>query len=143
MKMNERMIVLFVSLCIVAGCTQHQQVSPSATSGKPEYDAPSYVSEQKLVQSAIAKLEEAGLGPKYNVIQPFYAQTPSQMGEDFVGFTLGHPKPDSEGFVRLHCIVPVNSLRGSAGQPEELLGGSKKMFVRVDENGRVRGFKTE
>ena len=141
--MNEITAVLLVVLCIVAGCARPPSVSPSATSDKPEYDAPSYVPEQKLVQLAIAKLEAADLAPKYNVIRPFYTQTPSQMGEDFVGFTLGQPKPDSEGFVRLHCIVPVNSLRGSAGQPEELLDESKKVFVRLDENGKVRGFKTE
>ena len=141
--MNEKIAVLFALLCIVVGCTRHPVASQSATSGKPEYDAPSYVSEQKLVQSAIVKLEEAGLGPKYNIIQPFYAQTPSQMGEDFVGFTFGQPKPDAEGFVRLHCVVPANSLRGSVGEPEELLTSSKKVFVRVDDNGKVSGFKTE
>ena len=137
------MIVLLALLCVVAGCTQQLSESPSPTSGKPEYDAPSYVPEEKLVQLAIAKLEATGLGPKYNVIRSLYTQTPSQMGEGFVGFTFGQPKPDAQGFVRLRCIVPVNSLRGTAGQPEELRDENRKVFVRLDENGRVVGFKTE
>jgi hypothetical protein len=115
LKMKEQMTILLILLCVVAGCDRQSPMTPCATSGKPEYQAPSYVPEQKLVQLAIAKLEAAGLGPKYNVMRPFYAQTPSQMGEDFVGFTFGQAKPDSGGFVRLSCIVPVNSLMGSAG----------------------------
>jgi hypothetical protein len=141
--MNRRITVLLVVLCIVVGCAQQTPVFQPPTSSKPEYAAPSHVPQQKLISLAIAKVEAAGLGPKYNVIRPLYVQTPSQMGEDFVGFSLGQPKPDAEGFVRLRCVVPVNSLRGTAGQPEELLAESRKVFVRIDENGKVAGFKTE
>lgn len=139
--MNEKTTILLVLICGVVGCVQQPPESQSAS--KPVHDAPSYVSEQELVQTAIATLEAAGLVLKYNVIQPFYAQTPSQMGDDFVGFTLGPPRPDADGFVRLHCIIPVNSLRRTAGRPKELSDEDKKVFVRFDENGKVTGFKTD
>lgn len=130
----KQIITAILMLPLLVSC-QAQQMA------KPEYEV-SYVPRDKLVALAIATLEKAGLGPKYNVIKPFYVQTPSPMGEDFVGFTMGQPKPDGEGFVRLQCIVLVNSLRGTAGQPEELRNGARQVFVHLDKIGNVTGSKT-
>ncbi len=122
-------ILLLVALC------QAQSVE------KPIYQV-KYTPKESIISNAVAELEKAGLGPKYNVIQPFYIQTPSQMGNDFVGFTSGLAKPDTDGFVRLRCIIPVNSMSGATGKPEELWGDVKQIYVHLDEKGNVTGFKT-
>lgn len=109
--------------------------------GKPDYEV-SYVSQEKLVRLAVAKMKEAGLDAEYNVAKPLYAETPSQMGEAFVGFVTGKLRPDEQGFLRQQCIVPVNSLFGTAGKPEELGKDSRRVFVHLDKKGNVTGYRT-
>lgn len=110
------------------------------TNNKPAADL-SYTPQDRLIAKAIAALEKAGLGPKYNLLRPFYVRTQSQMGEDFVAFATGQHPPDDEGFIRVRCIVRVDSLRGTAGEHEELQEDGRQILVRLDRHGTVIGFR--
>lgn len=111
--------------------------------GKPAYQV-SYLPEKKLIGIALHKLKETGLDSKYDTERPFVLWTPSQMGDEFVGYALAAQRPNKEGYVEIRCLVEVNSIFGRVGSVRELPGrDGRRWFVHVDETGKVTAVRME
>jgi len=111
---------------------------------KPDYKAPNFHPEAKLVTLAKQKLFEMGLSKKYDLNRPIYLQTPSQLGEDYVAFPLPCTEKRADGHLRLHCLVHVSSLFGRVIRVQELTNKSEiAVYARITPDGNVIGYKTE
>lgn len=135
--------VLLTVLSITVGCSQPAAESQSTASGKPEYDAPSYVPQNKLVAMAAQAMRDKGFETKYNLQTGLYVATPSQVGEDMVVFCLmgaGTPETGDRG---VDCIVYVSSLSplNNIIRIEELNpDGDKRLIVSVNEQFKATGY---
>jgi len=110
---------------------------------KPDYKPPDFHPEAKLITLAQQKLFEMGLSKKYDLNRPVYLQTPSQLGEDYVGFPLPYTKKTPDGYLRLHCLVHVSSLFATVTHVQELTDKSEiAVYAHFTSDGNITGYKT-
>lgn len=83
--------------------------SPQTNSPKPDYVAPQTIPVSNVYNAASARLKKAGLDKQYDTARPFMFWTPSQMGEEFVGFPLVGARADTNNTIDIHCLVEVNA----------------------------------
>jgi hypothetical protein len=130
----KRIIIATFGLVLLCSCLAPQV-------GKPK-QAALRLPQDHLIRSAREKLEWKGWGPRFNVGEPLYVQTPSNVTEDFVGFTVGTVKPDQDGYVQLYCIVPVDPIQGDIGEPQACFDENAATYVHLNKRGNVDGYKT-
>jgi len=107
----------------------------------PAGAAPKFHPEAKLIALAKQKLSDAGLNQKYDLNRPVYLQTPSQLGQDYVGFPLADTRQNPDGDLRLHCLVHVSALYGTVIRVQELIKpGDTVVLAHLTPDGNLSGY---
>jgi hypothetical protein len=88
-----------------------QKEEAQANSPKPNYVAPRTIPASNLYHAASVRLKNAGLDKQYDTARAFMFWTPSQMGDEFVGFPLVGARTDTNNTLDIHCLVEVNAYR--------------------------------